>query len=182
MRRVEHTHHVRFLTFSTYRRLALFGNAKIRDRFAEHLADAKRRHGFHLYAWVLMPEHVHLLMWPEVEEHPISRVLHSLKRLFSLEVLARWRELRAPILGQLLTPEGKERFWQYGGGHDRNIFSKDELDEKIAYIHQNPVERGLCARPEDWAWSSARWYSGDRSSIVTIDDLPPKRPVRGATS
>ncbi len=56
-----------------------------------------------------MPEHVHLLIWPRLPESPVSVLLHSLKHPFSLEVLARWRELRAPVLEQLKTSQGKHR-------------------------------------------------------------------------
>jgi len=51
--------------------------------------------------------------------------------------------------------ETKLRFWQQGGGYDRNILSRKELWEKIDYIHANPVRRGLCEHPADWKWSSA---------------------------
>jgi putative transposase len=59
-------------------------------------------------------------------------------------------------------PRIRRRFWQPGGGYDRNITSIEALRAMIDYIHANPVRRGLVARPEDWEWSSARWYRGLR--------------------
>ena len=47
------------------------------------------------------------------------------------------------------------RFWQRGGGYDRNVFAPATVFEPIVYMHQNPVRRGLCAQPEDWLWSGA---------------------------
>jgi hypothetical protein len=55
-------------------------------------------------------------------------------------------------------------------GKDRNIISRRELDEKINYMHNNPVRRGLVVHPADWPWSSARWY--ERRDGMIMDPLP----------
>jgi putative transposase len=89
-------------------------------------------------------------------------------------VVGRWRERSARILARLATDGGGVRFWQRGGGHDRNIVSTDELTEKLAYMHANPLKRGLAERNIDWEWSSARWYAGWRDGTVAID--PPRKP------
>ncbi len=177
LHRIEQTHDLRFLTFSTYDRLPLFLNDRIRDLFATHLEAARVAFSFNLYAWVVMPEHIHLLLWPLLPEHPVSALLSQLKRGFARQVVERWREIRASVLPRLTMPDGSIRFWQRGGGYDRNIFSSEETSEKLNYIHQNPVTRGLVTRPQDWVWSSARWYAGDRAGPVQIDSLPPKRPL-----
>lgn len=158
---------IRFVTFSTYRRLPLFENDTIRDHFATAIADARERVGFDLFAWVIMPEHVHLVLW--CGEKPIAPVLGGLKSGFAKSVLTRWRMLNAPILASITDDKGVPRFWQRGGGYDRNIRDADEFREKIAYIHANPVRRGLVISPADWQWSSARWYEGDTSGTVPID-------------
>ncbi len=90
-----------------------------------------------------------------------------------MQILDRWRTLEAPILPRLLDSNGHSHFWQRGGGYDRNIVTESELFEKVEYIHQNPVRRGLVKRSTDWPWSSARWYAGDRSGPVTIDSFRP---------
>ncbi len=167
MRRYELDGQARFLTFSTHNRIALFQNDAIKDRFADHLARARIRHRFRLIAWVVMPEHVHLILWPD--GGTVSTPLTSLKRGFAREVVSRWRELDAPVLERIVDAPGRHRFWQRGGGYDRNIRDENELREKISYIHRNPVKRGLVGRPTDWAWSSARWYEGDREGPVPID-------------
>jgi putative transposase len=175
--RFERSHDIRFLTFSTYQRLPIFRNDRIKDRFEQHLAAARTRHRFHLYGWVVMPEHVHLLLWPSLPKHTVTSALHALKRSFAQEVISRWRALGAKVLEQLLAPDGSTRFWQRGGGYDRNIFTDEEFEEKLRYIHNNPVARGLIQRPEDWPWSSARWYMGMRDGTLPMDPIPPSRPV-----
>jgi putative transposase len=158
-------------------RLQLFGNAAIRDRFKEYLAAARRLFHFNLYAWVIMPEHAHILFWPLIPQYPGGLVLRELKREFAIEVIGRWRELKAPILSRLVTPVGTTRFWQHGGGHDRNIFTPEEFEKRMNYIHNNPVKRGLVQRPEDWPWSSIHWYRDDRANTIPLDTLPPRKPT-----
>ncbi len=169
-KRYEHGGDARYLTFSCFRRLPLFGHDRIKDAFAEHLEVRRQRDGFRLIAWVIMPEHAHLLLVPAPTQE-LPPVLRGLKEPFARMTLRVWRELNAPILARLVDSRGLTRFWQRGGGYDRNIVSEHELLEKTAYIHQNPVRRGLVGKATDWRWSSARWYAGSRDVPVSVDSL-----------
>ena len=171
MQRIERPNTARYLTFSCYRRLPLLDNPKIRDNFAATLAEARGRFGFRLLAWVTMPEHVHLLIMPEPPEPSIVKPLWWLKRESATHIVARWRQLHAPILRQITDSRGKTRYWQRGGGYDRVIWNEDAIRKTVRYIHDNPVRRGLAETPEDWAWSSARAYRGDPDALVPIDRL-----------
>jgi putative transposase len=76
-------------------------------------------------------------------------------------------------LARVTVPEGRRvrhRFWQPGGGYDRNIMSIEALRSMVDYIHANPVRRGLVARAEDWEWSSARWYAGPGPVKLEVDE------------
>jgi len=64
-------------------------------------------------------------------------------------------------------------FWQPGGGYDRNIRKAKTAWASVAYIHDNPVRRGLVRRPEDWEWSSAKWYAGQQTVKLAMDACPP---------
>jgi putative transposase len=160
----------RFLTFSCFRRLQLFSNAAIRDVFLDALYTTRAKFGFSLYAWVVMPEHVHLLLETPAED-TVAAALLSMKVSTSMKVLRRWKTLHAPVLSHIVGPSGRPLFWQPGGGFDRNVRDEDTLARHIQYIHRNPVERGLVAKPEDWAWSSVRWWDGDHTARVC--DPPP---------
>jgi putative transposase len=173
LKRWENVDGCRYLTFSTFGRLPLLGHPAIRDLVAKHLAAARLRCGFQLYAWVIMPEHLHVVLQPDVKAWPVSKVMVAIKQPIAQRVIYRWRRLNAPILPRLLDSDGKARFWQEGGGFDRNIRDRPELGKEIRYIHLNPVKRGLVFRPQDWPWSSARWYLGDHTGPVPIDPLPP---------
>jgi len=148
VRRIEQPRQLRFLTFSCYRRLPLFANPAIRDLFVHGLLALRERRGFDLVAWIVMPEHVHAMLAP-AEGDTVRAVASTLKGPFAQRVVARWRELEAPVLAKIAEPGGRAHFWQPGGGYDRNIFTDDERYEKTSYIHNNPVTRGLVSAPED---------------------------------
>lgn len=119
-----------------------------------------------------MPEHVHLVIVPKLPEYPVKRVVAAIKQYFARRVIGRWKAMRAPILARVVAPDGSHRFWQHGGGYDRNPRDEAELWEKINYVHNNPVTRGLVNLPTDYLWSSARWYTGLRShGLPAIDPL-----------
>lgn len=162
--RREIPHGERFITFSCERRLPLLGNPRIRDLFVQTLGEARDRHGFKLFAWVVMPEHVHLLVRP-MDDSRLDRALLGLKFSVARRVISRWKEIEAPILKEITRGDGLARFWQKGGGFDRNVRDENEFSRHVQYIHRNPVERGLVDRPEQWAWSSVNWWMGRREGL-----------------
>ena len=146
------------LTCSCYHQFKLFSNDAIKDTFVQQLDVAKRRLKFGLFAWVIMPDHVHLIVLPDPPGLTVSMILSAIKRPFARRVLARWRQLDAEVLKRVVDSNGKPHFWQVGGGHDRNLVADGELTEKIDYVHQNPIRRELTTYPWEWKWSSAAWY------------------------
>jgi putative transposase len=133
---------------------------------------------FDLWAFVIMPEHAHLLIWPG-EGVKISSILKSLKLPVAQRAIA-WLQKNDPgFLTRMLDvqPGGDRahRFWQRGGGYDRNMRSVADMHEKLHYIHLNPVRRKLVERPEDWPWSSARAWAANVDEPLKIDrdSFPP---------
>ena len=163
---------IRFITFSNYRRLPLLGKPGARNVFVDCLYEAREKFDFALYAWVVMPEHVHILLFPR-HNIAMATILKSIKLKTSIRILKRWKELRAPILSKIIGPAGRPLFWQPGGGFDRNVRDHAEFRREIRYCHQNPVERGLVENPEWWDWSSCRWWMGIREPSVRPCDPPP---------
>jgi putative transposase len=162
----------RELTFSCYRRLPFSNHQCTRAWFAEALHEARCTFGFELWAYVIMPEHVHLLVYPRQTPEAMPRFLQALKEPVARQAIAYLRTKAPAFLRELRVTEGKRvrhRFWQPGGGYDRNITSLEVLRAMIDYIHANPVRRGLVARAEQWEWSSARWYAGIRPVPISMD-------------
>jgi putative transposase len=164
----------RELTFSCYRRLPFLSRAMTQEWFAEALQQARQKFGFQIWAYVLMPEHVHLLVYPGENARRMSDFLRALKEPVARKAIAHLKATAPQWLDRLRVREGtriRHRFWQPGGGYDRNIISASALRAAIDYLHANPVRRGLVARAEDWKWSSASWYAGDQSAWVEMDRM-----------
>ena len=106
------------------------------------------------------------------DETAVGRFAGQIKERVARKAIA-WLEQNAPDwLPSITVSEGKtvrKRFWQPGGGYDRNITSTEALRAMIEYFHANPVRRGLVARAEDWQWSSARWYARPRPVRLEMD-------------
>jgi putative transposase len=120
-----------------------------------------------------MPEHVHLLVNPGDSVGQMPLFLQAVKEPVARQAI-RYLQANSPAwLARLTVQEGKRqrrRFWQPGGGYDRNVTSSAALRAMIEYIHANPVRRGLVAKADDWEWSSAAWYSGMRPVKIAMDD------------
>ncbi|HVS37466.1 MAG TPA: hypothetical protein VMS17_18025 [Gemmataceae bacterium] len=168
--------HAHELTFSCYRRLPLLSRERTRQWFLDALDAARRRRHLALWAYVVMPEHVHVIVWPREPVYEVRLIRTALKVPVQRKALAFLRSNAPEFLNQLrdAQPNGAlhYRFWQRGGGYDRNITDPTTLRTMIEYIHNNPVRRGLVARPEDWPWSSARFYEGARDVPLRMDPLP----------
>jgi len=141
--------------------------------FIESLERARYKHPFHIWAYVIMPEHAHLIIWPTEMKYDISDILNSIKQSVAKRSLIYVRREASSFLVHMedRQPNGtvQYRFWQRGGGYDRNIFEPNSALQKIEYIHNNPVRRALCEKPDDWFWSSAADYSGLRTGPLRID-------------
>jgi putative transposase len=164
----EQERHVHELTFSCFERLPLLDDDLRRTWFCEELESACDRHAFLLLGYVLMPEHVHVLVFhlgPAGEEPGIPKLLRDVKRQCSCRVKRQLAEAADPMLDRLTIRQRPGvmtfRFWQEGPGYDRNLTEPKAIVAAIEYIHANPVRRGLCQRAIDWPWSSARRLLAD---------------------
>ena len=170
--------HAHYLTFSCFHNQPFLKSQRACARLAKTILNAKAKHPFDLWAWVFMPEHVHLLIRP-CEDSAVGDILRAVKEPLSKHVTAWVRFHAADFLPRMTDaqPSGRQtlRFWQPGGGYDRNIFSARELREKIDYVHRNPVRRQLVDDPADWQWSSfAAWAHGvDEPLPIDRATLPP---------
>jgi len=130
-----------FITFSCYRRIKLLDTVAVRDAFELELERVRCWYGCYVTGYVVMPEHVHLLL-SEPERGELSLVIQMLKQITSRK----------------LKPSDQPRFWQVRC-YDFPVWSEAKRIEKLRYIHRNPVSRGLVERPEEWKWSSFAHYA-----------------------
>jgi putative transposase len=139
-----------FLTFSCYHRLPYLASPDARDLFESALERIRQKYKFVVAGYVVMPEHVHLLV-----NEPGQSTLDCAIKAIKLSVTLRRRE---------------RPFWQ-ARYYDFNVFTEHKRVEKLRYMHRNPVVRGLVEKPEDWAWSSFRHYATGIEGSVEIESF-----------
>lgn len=158
--------HAHELTFTTYKKARVLTRPGIAEGFLRALDEARQTFEFDLWAYVVMPEHCHILIRPRLETYKMSVILSAIKNPASKAAFEACPELRetmtVPRRGRL--PE--HRLWLPGGGYDRNIVRPATAWKCIRYIHANPVVRGLAVSEEDWEWSSVRAYNGGHAPIA----------------
>lgn len=167
--------HAHFLTFSCYRRRQLLTDDKIRSQLLQSWDSERRDGSFAIWAYVIMPEHIHLLVYPHDEKYEMAVILRRLKESFSRRIVKNWEEHAPHLLGRITVQRGARvvhRFWQEGGGYDRNLYDWNTIGRAINYIEWNPVRRGLVRDPSDWKWSSARARAGCADVPFAIDRFP----------
>jgi putative transposase len=159
------------VTFTCYQKLKFFQDTFACTCFLKALDNARNVHRFDLWAWVIMPEHVHLLISSSPDTPTISPILKTIKQSVARSVIRATRRQTPENLIRYETGLKKPqyRFWQPGGGHDRIIYSSEELLNWLGYVHDNPVRRGLVEGSEDWPWSSARAWINDDDKLLKID-------------
>jgi putative transposase len=146
--RYQQTGEFHLLTFSSFRRRPYLSTIAAMELFEDALERVRLRYLFTVAGYVVMPEHVHLLV-NEPQRGLLSRTVQALK----LSVSMRSRE---------------RPFWQ-AHYYDLNISTHEKFVEKLRYIHRNPVKRGLVTKPEDWQWSSFRHYQTGMHGTVEIE-------------
>ena len=160
------------LTFTTWRRQPFLASDRAGRWLAESIEHARARHHLDLWAFVMMPDHVHLIIWPRAELN-LAKLLASVKLPVARRVIAHVRQAAPQRLAVFedKQPNGAcaHRFWQRGGGYDRDLRDAGTIHATIDYIHANPVRRGLVAHPNDYQWSSAAFFTGVREGPLRPD-------------
>ena len=166
--------HAHFVTFSCFQRLPLLIRDRTRRWVITSLEETRRRLDVALWAYVIMPEHVHVLLYPLQADYEMRLILVALKRPVS-DAAKRHLERTGNTqwLNRLRVQYPSRevfRFWQPGGGFDHNIFREKTVPTVMDYIHANPVRRGLVKERTDWEWSSARFWDGWSNVLIRMDE------------
>jgi len=137
-----------FLTFSCHDRLPYLANAAACSLFERVLEQTRQRYVFYVFGYVVMPEHVHLLV-SEPKRGTLSRAMQALKTSVAKQ-------------------SNQKPFWlpRY---YDFNVYANLKRTEKLRYLHRNPVARGLVTKAHDWPWSSFRHYATGVEGTVQIE-------------
>ncbi|MBV9437823.1 MAG: transposase [Acidobacteria bacterium] len=169
-----------FITSSCYRRKPLLGTARARDIFLELLEEVRRRFRFDVIGYVVMPEHVHLLLGEPEKGNP-SRVMQVLKQRVSHRLLGKRKRRDSAQIALWKAPVLLDHFWQ-PRFYDFNVFSEAKRVQKLKYMHRNPVTRGLVNSPELLRWSSYRMYAFGGRGPVNMDWMFPPYQMKRTRS
>ena len=170
---------LQFITTSTFRRSRLFTCQRFCWTFVETLRQLRQETGFLLIGWVLMPEHFHLLIRPQPAEATVG-FLRELKKRSAQQIIAaldrnRDRPPCRALLARLRLPPTVHSDSYHRVGQRRyvpfNVFTEKKHLQKLDYMHHNPVKRRLVTSPDQWPWSSFRFYFLQDSSVLPMDRL-----------
>src|SRR5579864_2847777 len=181
--RFHHSGQSHFVTFCCYHRRPLLTTDATRRIFESALERVRRRFRLRVYGYVVMPEHVHLLLSEPQRDTSSDRTaplkpkdgLNGPPVLLGPPVLSEPRQdtladalksLKQGVSRRLIGDA--EHFWQKRY-YDLNIRNYPRFTQKLRYIHMNPVRAGLCERPEDWEWSSFRHYATRCEGTIEIE-------------
>jgi putative transposase len=137
--------------------------------FLKVLEEVRMRYQFAVIGYVVMPEHVHLLI-SEPDRGTSSTVMQVLKQRFARRVLREIRRRRCSaqtVLWQEVLDGG--HVWQRRY-YDFVVRTERKRVEKLRYMHRNPVKRGLVLEADQWAWSSFRRYAYGEHGLVLVNE------------
>ncbi len=163
-RRIDDALYAHFITFSCYHRRRLLDHDQPKRIVLGILNAELERHAARCVGFVLMPDHVHAIVW-----FPKTGQLSGFMRLWKGRSSAQIKECFAGELAEyskrfpVTDPVWQVRYYSF------EIDSGKKLREKLDYMHWNPVRAGLVLRPDEWRWSSARWYLERRTVGVPIE-------------
>jgi len=154
LKRYQESKQSHFVTFSCYCRQPYLRDTSLCRIFLDSLERMRRAYSFRVYGYVLMPEHVHLLV-SEPETEQLATAIQALKISVARQAPQKGTRQGGPL-------------WQRRY-YDHNVRTAESFTDKLRYIHRNPVKRGLVERSEDWPWSSFRHYAMAEISSVEIE-------------
>ena len=165
-----------FVSFSTVNWIDVFTRTLYKDIFVESLKFCIRIKGLEIYAWCIMSNHVHLIIGSRMEK--LENILRDLKRHTSRQLLdaiegniqesrKEWMLWMFERAGRKNPNNKKYQFWQQ---HNQPIVldTNEIMQQKLNYIHDNPVKAGFADEPQHYPYSSAIDYAGGKGLVPVI--------------
>lgn len=173
LKHFDHDGRARFVTFCTHQRMPIFSADPFKRIILESIADVRISSGFRLLAYVIMPDHVHLVLIPRIDSE-LGPLIGEIKRISARKIHTLLRRNNSALYGRFfVTRNGRQIFalWQRRC-FDHNCRTDAEIWESVTYCHNNPAARGLVGDAADWPWSSYRAYMGFPNIVFEVDCLP----------
>ncbi|GAB5539821.1 MAG: transposase [Salibacteraceae bacterium] len=166
-----------FVSFAVIDWMDVFTRPQYKNKFLETLEYSQQNKGLEVFAWCIMTNHVHLVFRTTGSNKP-EQVLGDIKRFTSRSIIAaiksnpqesrkEWLIAKFKEAGRKTSNTTSHQFWR----HDNKpieLWSNKVLHQKISYVHNNPVAEGLVHKPEDYLYSSARDYAGEKGYLNDV--------------
>jgi REP element-mobilizing transposase RayT len=168
--------HLYFITTKAVDYTHLFRRDIVKRLLTDTLDCMYLRGLFTLYAFVIMPNHIHLIIQCPAD-NPVKDMIRDYKRHTADRLIRHYRaEDNAKVLNFLSEKSRssgqKYKVWE-DGYNAKNVFSPEFLRQKTEYIHNNPCQPhwNLVSSPKTYMWSSAKFYLTDQPAIIPVKDL-----------
>lgn len=166
-----------FITFAVIGWIDVFTRREYKDSIIESLKHCQKEKGLEIYAWCIMSNHIHLIVGRE-KENKIEDIIRDFKKFTSVEVCRTIErnksESRREWMLELFTRSALESkkhrkymFWQ-NEYHPIELSTNEMMDQRLSYIHNNPVEAGIVDKAEEYLYSSARDYHSNIKGLLRI--------------
>lgn len=168
--------HLYFVTTAAERHVHIFKHESIVRIILDSLHFLRTNKRMELFVFVIMPNHIHFI-GRFSKEHTLADVVRDFKRHTARQIIRQLEaEEQTEKLGllQSLNQNNRQEYKVWEDGYDaRDIFSHDFLAQKMEYIHYNPCRPhwNLAGTPEEYPWSSARFYVLDKPAVIPVDDV-----------
>jgi REP element-mobilizing transposase RayT len=133
---------------------------------ANSISYCQANKGLRLFGFVFMPNHLHLIL----QSHDVSGFIRDFKKFTAKRLLKDILECDPTSAYLFKSKDGQHEFWQRTN-MPILLESDAVFEQKLNYIHQNPVKAGLVEKPEDWKWSSAGYYTDGKQGVVKVDSM-----------
>jgi putative transposase len=171
---------IHFITFAVVNWVDVFTRKEYKDLILDSLRHCQKEKGLIIYSWVIMSNHVHFIFSAK-EGYELSNILRDFKKHTSDKVIKAIEqnisESRKDWMLSLFKQAGKKnsrnscyQFWQQDN-HPIELNSNDMIDQKLEYIHNNPVKAGIVEKAEDYIYSSAIDYYTGKKGLLEIEFL-----------
>lgn len=168
---------VYFVSFAVVDWVDVFTRNIYKDIVVDSMVYCQKNKGLEIFSWCIMTSHIHLLI-RAASGHSLSAILRDFKKFTAKELLKAIRENPQESRKEWMMAQFKRaaqkssnvrdfQFWRHDN-HPIEVWSNKVISQKVNYIHMNPVEEGLVLKPEEYPYSSARDYAGDKGLLDVI--------------
>jgi REP element-mobilizing transposase RayT len=183
--RIYEQHGLNYLTLTTVGWIDVFSRQRYRDIVIESFKYCQTHKGLHIYGYVIMSNHIHIIV--HTEGYELSNVLRDFKKFTASSILKsiqkdpesrrEWLMYLFKYYAKLDTTNREHQFWQ-SDNHPIALWSQDVIWQKLDYIHLNPVRAGIVSKPTDYIYSSAGDYFLHKQGLIRVDLVEPIGPVK----